>query len=138
MSEYPEGDSSLLQLQEVDSSRMGGHVLSPSFNSSSPSQPVESHPICIPSPYTDLGHDFTTLPFYSPALLGYGTSPLADCSSVRQSLSPTFFWPPHSHVSSLELYQQQTPLQQNHPTGGTWAELTPHDHGEEENWYVEV
>ncbi|XP_059354812.1 estrogen receptor beta-1 [Carassius carassius] len=125
MSEYAEGDSSLLQLQEVDSSRMGGHVLSPTFNSSSPSLPVESHPICIPSPYTDLGHDFTTLPFYSPSLLGYGTSPLSDC--------PTLFWPPHSHVSSLALHQQQTRLQPNHPTGGTWAELTPHDHGEEEN-----
>ncbi|KAL0164370.1 hypothetical protein M9458_040123 [Cirrhinus mrigala] len=133
MSEYPEGDSPLLQLQEVDSSRVGGHVLSPIFNSSSPSLPAESHPICIPSPYTDLGHDFTTLPFYSPTLLGYGTSPLSDCSSVRQSLSPTLFWPPHSHVSSLALHQQQTRLQQNHPNGGTWAELTPHDHGEEEN-----
>uniref|UniRef100_A0A672KE26 Estrogen receptor beta-1-like n=1 Tax=Sinocyclocheilus grahami TaxID=75366 RepID=A0A672KE26_SINGR len=133
MSVYPEGDSPLLQLQEVDSSRLGGHVLSPAFNSSSPSLPVESHPICIPSPYTDIGHDFTTLPFYSPALLGYGTSPLSDCPSVRQSLSPSLYWPPHSHVSSIALHQQQTRLQQNHPTGGSWAELTPHDHSEEEN-----
>lgn len=136
MSEYPEGDSPLLQLQEVDSSRVGGHVLSPVFNSSSPSLPMESHPICIPSPYTDLGHDFTTLPFYSPALLGYGASPLPDCPSVQQSLSPTLFWPPHSHVSSIALHQQQTQLQQNHPASGTWAELTPHDHSQEENWYV--
>uniref|UniRef100_A0A8C2DHZ3 Estrogen receptor 2a n=1 Tax=Cyprinus carpio TaxID=7962 RepID=A0A8C2DHZ3_CYPCA len=133
MSVYPEGDSPLLQLQEVDSSRVGGHVLSPAFNSSSPSLPVESHPICIPSPYTDLSHDFTTLPFYSPALLGYGAAPLSDCPSVRQSLSPSLFWPPHSHVSSVALHQQQTRLQQNHPTGGSWAELTPHDHSEEEN-----
>uniref|UniRef100_A0A8C0YMV2 Estrogen receptor 2a n=1 Tax=Cyprinus carpio carpio TaxID=630221 RepID=A0A8C0YMV2_CYPCA len=133
MSVYPEGDSPLLQLQEVDSSRVGGHVLSPAFNSPSPSLPVESHPICIPSPYTDLGHDFTTLPFYSPALLGYGAAPLSDCPSVRQSLSPSLFWPPHSHVSSVALHQQQTRLQQNHPTGGSWAELTPHDHSEEEN-----
>uniref|UniRef100_A0A8C0YVT1 Estrogen receptor 2a n=2 Tax=Cyprinus carpio TaxID=7962 RepID=A0A8C0YVT1_CYPCA len=125
--------SPLLQLQEVDSSRVGGHVLSPAFNSPSPSLPVESHPICIPSPYTDLGHDFTTLPFYSPALLGYGAAPLSDCPSVRQSLSPSLFWPPHSHVSSVALHQQQTRLQQNHPTGGSWAELTPHDHSEEEN-----
>ncbi|XP_043093809.1 estrogen receptor 2a [Puntigrus tetrazona] len=132
MSEYPEGDSCLLQLQEVDSNRVGGHVLSPAFNSSSPSLSVESHPICIPSPYTDLSHDFSTLPFYSPALLGYGASPLSDCPSVRQSLSPSLFWPPHSHVSSIALHQQQNRLQQNHPAGGTWADLTPHDHSEEE------
>ncbi|XP_051500631.1 estrogen receptor beta [Myxocyprinus asiaticus] len=133
MSEYPEGDSPLLQLQEVDSSRVGAHVLSPFFNSTSPALPVESHPICIPSPYSDIDHDFTTLPFYGPTLLDYGAPPLSDCPSVRQSLSPTLFWPPHSHVSSLALHQQQTHLQQNHTTNGTWTELMPHDHADEKN-----
>ncbi|XP_051954267.1 estrogen receptor beta-1 isoform X2 [Xyrauchen texanus] len=131
MSEYLEGDSPLLQLQEVDSSRVGAHVLTPFFNSTSPALPVESHPICIPSPYTDIGHDFTTLSFYSPTLLGYGAPPPSDCPSVRQSLSPPIFWPPHSHVSSLAL--QQSRLQQNHTTNGTWTELTPHDQANEKN-----
>ncbi|TRY94951.1 hypothetical protein DNTS_013100 [Danionella cerebrum] len=129
MAEYPEGNGHALQLQEVDSSRVG-HVLTPIFNSSSP---AENHPICIPSPYTDLGHDFTTLPFYGHALLGYGSSPLSECSSVRQSLSPTLFWPPHGHVSSLSLHQQHNRLQPNHPNGATWTEHTPHDYAEEEN-----
>nr|AFC36883.1 estrogen receptor beta 2 [Paramisgurnus dabryanus] len=133
MSEYPQEENSVPQMQEVDSSRLGSHVLAPIFNSTSPSLTAESHPICIPSPYTDLGHDFTTLPFYSPTLLGYGAPSLSDCPSVRQSLSPTLFWPPHSHVSSFALHQQQTRLQQNHPANGSWAELTPHDHAEEEN-----
>lgn len=133
MSEYPEEENSVQRMHEVDSSQLGSHVLSPIFNSSSPSLSVESHPICIPSPYTDLGHDFTALPFYSPTLLGYGAPPLSDCPSVRQSLSPTLFWPPHSQVSSFALHQQQTRLQQNHSASGTWAELTPHDHVEEEN-----
>nr|AAK16742.1 estrogen receptor beta [Danio rerio] len=132
MSEYPEGDSPLLQLQEVDSGRVGGHILSPIFNSSSPSLPVENHPICIPSPYTDLGTTSALCPFTVPLCWGTSTSPLSDCSSVRQSLSPTLFWPPHSHVSSLTL-QQQSRLQQNHATSGTWTEHTPHDHVEEEN-----
>lgn len=136
MSEYPEEENSVQHMQEVDSSRLGSHVLSPIFNSASPSLPVESHPICIPAPYTDLGHDFSTLPFYSPTLLGYGAATLSDCPSVRQPLSPTLFWPPHSHVSSFALHQQQTRLQQNHPASGTWAELIPHDHVEEENRYV--
>ncbi|XP_063079621.1 estrogen receptor 2a isoform X1 [Engraulis encrasicolus] len=77
--------------------------LSPSFGTPSPSAlpppppppALESQPICIPSPYTDLGHDFGALPFYSPGLVGYGGPPIADCPPpVRQSLSPTtLFWP---------------------------------------------
>ncbi|KAI4890798.1 hypothetical protein NFI96_001406 [Prochilodus magdalenae] len=86
---------------------------------------MESHPICIPSPYTDIGHDFATLPFYSPTLLSYSSTSLSDCPSVRQSLSPTLFWPSHSHVSPLTLHRSQSHTQQSHLNSGPWQELTP-------------
>ncbi|XP_066533917.1 LOW QUALITY PROTEIN: estrogen receptor 2a [Hoplias malabaricus] len=132
MSESPERDAPLLQLQEVESSKVGGQVLSPVFNSS-PSLPMESHPVCIPSPYTDLNHDFPTLPFYSPTLLGYSSGSLSDCPSVRQSLSPTIFWTSHSHMSPLTLHRSQTHVQQNQLSSGAWQELTTHDYPPEEN-----
>uniref|UniRef100_A0A8B9LTJ4 Estrogen receptor 2a n=1 Tax=Astyanax mexicanus TaxID=7994 RepID=A0A8B9LTJ4_ASTMX len=134
MSKSPEKNSPLLQLQEADSSRVGSRVLSPLFNtSSSPVLPMESHPICIPSPYTDLGHDFTTLPFYSPTLLGYSGTSLSDCPSARQSLSPTLFWPSHNHVSTLSLHRPQTHTQHNQLSSGAWQELISHDYIAEEN-----
>ncbi|KAF4070787.1 hypothetical protein AMELA_G00277570 [Ameiurus melas] len=119
MSESPERDVPLLQLQEVNSSRAGGCALSSRMNSSSPTVTMESHPICIPSPYVDIGHDFTALPFYSPSLLGYSGPPLPDCPSV----SPTLFWPSQGHTASLALHRPQSHCQQNQPSNGTWQEL---------------
>uniref|UniRef100_A0AAY5EP89 Estrogen receptor 2a n=1 Tax=Electrophorus electricus TaxID=8005 RepID=A0AAY5EP89_ELEEL len=117
----------LLQLQEVDSSRAGpGHVLSPAFDSSPPpALPVESHPICIPSPYTDISHDFTALPFYNSTLLGYGGPPLSECPPVRQSLSPGLFWPSHGHAASLALHRSRSHAPQNQLSGGAWQEPLP-------------
>ncbi|CAB1343042.1 unnamed protein product [Coregonus sp. 'balchen'] len=132
-SPLPERDSApLLQLQEVDPSRVGrgGRILSPIFSAPSPPLPMEAHPICIPSPYTDIGHDFNPLSFYSPTLLSYGGPALPDCPSARQSLSPSFFWPPHAHVGpSLALHHRpQSRPQQGQPTRVPWVELSPRDH----------
>ncbi|KAL0967508.1 hypothetical protein UPYG_G00253130 [Umbra pygmaea] len=127
----PERDSlSLMKLQEVDSSHVGGsgrNILSPMFTSSSPVRPVEARPVCIPSPYTDIGHDFTSLSFYSPTLLSYGGPGLHDRPSVRQSLSPSLFWPPHAYVGPpLALrHRPQSRSQQIQPTRGQWVELSP-------------
>lgn len=136
MTESPDREPPLLQLQEADTSRADPRVLSPIFGSASPALPVESHPICIPSPYTDISHDFAPLPFYSPTLLAYGGTPLSDCASVRQSLSPTLFWSSHSHVSSLALHRPQSRLQHTQPTHPAWAELASHDHTAVENRVV--
>lgn len=138
MSESPERDAPLLQLQEVNSSRAGGYTLSRinSSSSSSPTMTMESHPICIPSPYADIGHEFSTLPFYSPTLLSYSGPPLPDCPSVHQSLSPTIFWPSQSHMAPLALHRQQSHCQQNQPSNGTWQELTSHNYTANENRYV--
>lgn len=125
----PNRDSPLLQLQEADSRRTGGRVLSPIFSSSPPALPIEAgHPICIPSPYTDINNDFAALPFYSPTLLSYAGPALPDCHSVRQSLSPSLFWPSHSHVGSpLALHRPQSCPEHIQPAHNLWSELSPKD-----------
>lgn len=138
MSEPSHRDTLLQQLQEVDSSRAGGCALSSRkvSSSSSPTVTMESHPICIPSPYADIGHDFTTLPFYSPTLLSYSGPPLADCPSVHQSLSPTLFWPSQSHMAPLALHRPQSHCQQNQPSNGTWQELTTRNYTATDSRYT--
>ncbi|XP_071777415.2 estrogen receptor 2a isoform X1 [Centroberyx gerrardi] len=126
----PEREQPLLQLQEVDSSRVGARVLSPVLSSSSPGLSLESgQPICIPSPYTDLGHDFT-IPFYSPAIFSYAGPNLSDCPAVRQSLSPSVFWPGHGHGHvgpPIPLHRSQSRPQHGQPIHSQWVELSPRD-----------
>lgn len=126
MTQSPGRDGPLLQLQKVDSSQAGAQELSPVFSAPSPALPtLESHPICIPSPYTELGHDFGTLPFYGSSLAGYSGPSIADCPPMRQSLSPTLFWPPpshHGHVSPLAVHRPQSRLQHGQTTNGAWSE----------------
>ncbi|XP_076023174.1 estrogen receptor 2a [Genypterus blacodes] len=125
----PHKDQPLLQLQEVDSSRVGSGVLSPILGSSSPSLSLEpSQPICIPSPYTDLGHDFAPIPFYSPTIFSYTAPGISDCSSVHQSLSPSLFWPSHGHMGPpIPLHRSQSHPQQSQPIHSAWVELSPRD-----------
>ncbi|XP_034018271.1 estrogen receptor 2a [Thalassophryne amazonica] len=120
----PEKDQPLLQLQEVDSSRVGSCVLSPIL-SSSPVLSVEaSQPICIPSPYTDLGHDFASIPFYSPAIFSYAGPAISECSPVHQSLSPSLFWPSPSHMGApIPLHRSQTRSHHPQPIQSQWMEL---------------
>ncbi|XP_010794986.1 estrogen receptor beta-like [Notothenia coriiceps] len=118
---FQEKEHSLLQLQEVDSSRVGCRALPPPLRASSPGLSMENQPICIPSPYTDIGHDFPPLPFYSPTIFTYAGPGISDCPSVRQSLSPSLFWPSHSHVGPLPLHQAQARPPQ--PVHSPWVEL---------------
>ena len=126
----PKREQPLLQLQEVDSSRMGSaHILSPILKSSpSPGLALDSsHPICIPSPYTDLGHDFGAVPFYSPTIFSYTAPGLPDRSPVRQSLSPSFFWPGHTHMGPAIPLHRTLSCQRAQPLHGSWAELSPRE-----------
>ncbi|XP_024912375.1 estrogen receptor 2a isoform X1 [Cynoglossus semilaevis] len=129
-----EKEQPLLQLQEVGSSRVRGCMLSPILSScsssSSPGMTLDpSHPICIPSPYTDLGHDFTaSLPFYSPTIFTYPSPSVADGSSGRQSLSPSVFWAGHGRVgSTVPLHHPQGRPQHAPTLQRTWVELTPRE-----------
>ncbi|KAM6915709.1 estrogen receptor 2a [Xenentodon cancila] len=108
----------LLQLQEVDSSRVGSRILSPVHSCSSPGLSHEtSQPICIPTPYTDLGHDFTTIPFYSPTIFSYAGPSISEGPSVHQSLSASLFWPSHGHMGpSIPLHHSQARPQHGQPS----------------------
>ncbi|XP_068198142.1 estrogen receptor 2a isoform X2 [Antennarius striatus] len=120
----PEKDQPLLQLQKVDSSRICNRVLSPIRSSSLET----SQPICIPSPYTDLSHDYATLPFYSPTIFSYASPGIPDCSSVHQSISPSLFWPSHGHVgSAIPLRHPQARPKHRQPIQTPWVELSPVD-----------
>lgn len=124
-----EREQPLLQLQEVDSSRVGSHVLSPALSSSSPALSLESsQPICIPSPYTDLSHDFPTLPLYSPTIFSYAGPNLSNCPSVHQSLSSSLFWSSHGPVGSpIPLRRPQPRPQHGQAIYSPWVDLSPRD-----------
>ncbi|XP_013870853.1 estrogen receptor 2a [Austrofundulus limnaeus] len=112
----------LLQLQEVDSSRVAAHILSPVLSSSPGLSQDTSQPICIPAPYTDLGHDFSALSFYSPTIFSYAGPSMSERPAVCQSLSASLFWPGPGHVGgSIPLHCPQTRGQQHHqPVQGPW------------------
>uniref|UniRef100_A0A8D2ZWD9 Estrogen receptor 2b n=1 Tax=Scophthalmus maximus TaxID=52904 RepID=A0A8D2ZWD9_SCOMX len=125
----------LLQLQEVDSSkaseRPSSRVLLPPVYS--PPLGMDNHTVCIPSPYTDGGHEYNhghgPLTFYGPPALSYARPPIADGqSSLCPPLSPTAFWPTHGHTSvpSLTLRCPQ-PLVYNEPSPHVpWLEPKAH------------
>uniref|UniRef100_A0A3Q0RTE0 Estrogen receptor 2b n=1 Tax=Amphilophus citrinellus TaxID=61819 RepID=A0A3Q0RTE0_AMPCI len=88
----------------------------------SPPVGMDSHTVCIPSPYTDSNHDYNhghgPLTFYSPSMLTYSRPPITDSpSSLCPPLSPSAFWPSHTHhnVPSLTLHCTQ-PLVYNEPS----------------------
>lgn len=112
----------LLQLQEVDSSRAGSCVLSPNLSSSSPGLSHEtSQPICIPAPYADLSHDFTSIPFYNPTIFSYASPSMSECPSVHQSLSASLFWQSHGHVGpTIPLHRSQARAQHGQPIQSPW------------------
>ncbi|XP_068609553.1 estrogen receptor 2a [Brachionichthys hirsutus] len=115
----PEKDRPLLQLQKVDSSRIGSRVLSPVRGS-----PLETgQPICIPSPYTELSHDYAALPFYSPTIFSYAGPGISDGAAVHQSISPSLFWPSHGHVgSAIPLRHPQARPKHGQPIQIPWVE----------------
>ncbi|XP_059208736.1 estrogen receptor 2b [Centropristis striata] len=125
----------LLQLQEVDSSKSLERLNSPGLRPPvySPPLGMDSHTVCIPSPYADSSHEYNhshgPLTFYSPSMLSYGRPPITDSpSSLCPSLSPSAFWPSHSHpnMSSLTLRCPQ-PLVYNEPSPHTpWLETKTH------------
>ena len=124
-----ERDKPLLQLQEVDSSRAVSRVLSPILTSPSPALSSEgAPPVCIPSPYTELTPDYSTLPFYSPTIFSYNSPGLSDCSTVHQSLSPSLFWSGHGHVGSpLPLHRAQTRPPPSQSANSPWVEIPPRE-----------
>lgn len=122
-----------LQLQTVDSSKASERPSSPGLMPAAYSPPlsVDSHTVCIPSPYTDSSNEYGhgPLTFYSPSVLSYTRPPISDSpSSLCPSLSPSAFWPSHSHptLSSLTLHCPQPPCYNEPGSHAPWLESKPH------------
>ncbi|XP_041122867.1 estrogen receptor beta-like [Polyodon spathula] len=116
MTDLPNTEPHLLQLQGVGSSKVSGMTCSPGIScpishlGAMPALMMERHAVCIPSPYRDSNHDCTALAFYSPSMLGYSghsNGSILDSPTVRPCLSPSAFWHPPSDISSLALDCQQ-------------------------------
>ncbi|XP_043961999.1 estrogen receptor 2a [Gambusia affinis] len=114
----PEKHQPLLQLQEVDSSRVGSRMLSPALTHEA------CQPICIPAPYTDLGHDFTPISFYSPTIFSYAGQSISECQSVHPSLSASLFWPRSGHVgAALPLHRSPGRAQHGQAVQNPWENV---------------
>ncbi|KAJ8290337.1 hypothetical protein GJAV_G00011570 [Gymnothorax javanicus] len=136
MAGSPGNERPLLQLQEVDSSKAGENggpagLLPAMYSGTLPALSAENHDaMCISSPYTDSGHDYPALTFYSPPILGHGGAAIQESPAMHRSLSPSLFWPSHGHnghVSPLSLHFQQ-PLMYRELPPAQWAEPKPHEH----------
>ncbi|XP_072128293.1 estrogen receptor 2a isoform X1 [Mobula birostris] len=84
----------------------------------------ESGTVCIPAPYVENRHEFPTLAFYSPSIMGYSVPGDAGTESTftRQALSPSVYWPSSGHVSPITLHCQQ-PVMYADPPQSPWSEL---------------
>ncbi|XP_072220850.1 estrogen receptor 2b isoform X1 [Leuresthes tenuis] len=125
----------LLQLQEVDSSKASERPTSPGLLPTmySPPLSMDSHTVCIPSPYTDSSHDYNhghgPFTFYSPSVLSYTRPPITDSpSSLCPPLSPSAFWPSHNHhnIPSLTLHCTQPLLYNESNQHAPWLEPKAH------------
>ncbi|XP_023208467.1 estrogen receptor beta-like isoform X2 [Xiphophorus maculatus] len=124
----------VLQLHDEDYSKASERPTSPVLHPTmySPPMGIESHTVCIPSPYTDSSHDYhghPPLTFYSPSVLSYTRAPITDSPpSMCPPMSPPSFWPSHNHhsIPSLTLHCTQ-PLVYNEPNPqGPWLESKSH------------
>ncbi|XP_027891342.1 estrogen receptor 2b isoform X3 [Xiphophorus couchianus] len=124
----------VLQLHDEDYSKASERPTSPVLLPTmySPPMGIESHTVCIPSPYTDSSHDYhghPPLTFYSPSVLSYTRAPITDSPpSMCPPMSPPSFWPSHNHhsIPSLTLHCTQ-PLVYNEPNPqGPWLESKSH------------
>lgn len=123
----------LLQLQEVDSSKSSERPSSPGIISAlySPPLGMDSHTVCIQSPYTDSSHEYGNGPltFYSPSVLGYARPPITDSPSpLCPALSPSAFWPSNNHpnMPPLTLRCPQPLVYNDHSPHAPWLEHKTH------------
>uniref|UniRef100_A0AAQ4QJ69 Estrogen receptor 2b n=1 Tax=Gasterosteus aculeatus aculeatus TaxID=481459 RepID=A0AAQ4QJ69_GASAC len=102
----------------------------------SPTDPplgMDGQTVCIPSPYTDSGHEYNhghgPLNFYNPAVLSYARPPATDSpSSLCPPLSPSAFWPSNGHpnMPSMTLRCPQPLLYSEPSPHAPWLEAKPH------------
>uniref|UniRef100_UPI00398EE438 estrogen receptor 2a n=1 Tax=Pristiophorus japonicus TaxID=55135 RepID=UPI00398EE438 len=128
--------SQMSELQELRPGTADNHIknsppglaAATQYSSTLPVLP-EQGPVCIPSPYMENSHEFPTLAFYSPSILGYSMP--SDVSGpdgiiMRQSSSPSMYWSSAGHVSPITLHCQQ-PIMYTEQPKSPWDDLRSGD-----------
>ncbi|XP_022382795.1 estrogen receptor beta isoform X1 [Enhydra lutris kenyoni] len=119
--EFPQ----LLPIQDMDIKNSPSSLNSPaSYNCSQSVLPLEHGPICIPSSYVESRHEYSTMTFYSPAVMNYSIPSSAGNSEGgpgRQTTSPNVLWPTPEHLSPLAIHCQSSLLYAE-PQKSPWCE----------------
>ncbi|XP_004738969.1 estrogen receptor beta [Mustela nigripes] len=119
--EFPQ----LLPIQDMDIKNSPSSLNSPaSYNCSQSVLPLEHGPIYIPSSYVESRHEYSTMTFYSPAVMNYSLPSSASNSEGgpgRQTTSPNVLWPTPGHLSPLAIHCQSSLLYAE-PQKSPWCE----------------
>ncbi|XP_004837473.1 estrogen receptor beta isoform X2 [Heterocephalus glaber] len=123
--------SELLPIQDMDIKNSPPSLNSPaSYNCSQSVLPLEHGPIYIPSSYVDNRHEYSTMTFYSPAVMNYsipGGASNLEGGTGRQTTSPNMLWPAPGHLSPLAIHCQSSLLYAE-PQKSPWCEARSLEH----------
>ncbi|XP_010601305.1 estrogen receptor beta isoform X1 [Fukomys damarensis] len=100
------------------------------YNCSQSVLPLEHGPIYIPSSYVDSRHEYSTMAFYSPAVVNYsipGSASDFEGGPGRQTTSPNMLWPAPGHLSPLAIHCQPSLLYAE-PPKSPWCEARALEH----------
>ncbi|KAM4832928.1 estrogen receptor beta isoform X3 [Urocitellus parryii] len=101
-----------------------------SYNCSQSVLPLEHGPIYIPSSYVESHHEYSSMTFYSPAVMNYSISSTSDnieSGLGQQTASPHVLWPTPGHLSPLAIHCQSSLLYAE-PQKSPWCEARSLEH----------
>ncbi|KAM4832926.1 estrogen receptor beta isoform X1 [Urocitellus parryii] len=123
--------SQLLPVQDMDIKNSPSSLNSPaSYNCSQSVLPLEHGPIYIPSSYVESHHEYSSMTFYSPAVMNYSISSTSDnieSGLGQQTASPHVLWPTPGHLSPLAIHCQSSLLYAE-PQKSPWCEARSLEH----------
>ncbi|XP_007531776.2 estrogen receptor beta [Erinaceus europaeus] len=123
--------SQLLSIQDMDIKNSPSSLNSPaSYNCSQSVLPLEHGPIYIPSSYVENRHEYSTMTFYSPAVMNYSIPSSANISEGgpgRQTAGSNVLWPTPGHLSPLSIHCQPSLLYAE-PQKSPWCEARSLEH----------
>uniref|UniRef100_A0A8C9PLU1 Estrogen receptor beta n=1 Tax=Spermophilus dauricus TaxID=99837 RepID=A0A8C9PLU1_SPEDA len=123
--------SQLLPVQDMDIKNSPSSLNSPaSYNCSQSVLPLEHGPIYIPSSYVESHHEYSSMTFYSPAVMNYSISSTSDNNESglgQQTASPHVLWPTPGHLSPLAIHCQSSLLYAE-PQKSPWCEARSLEH----------
>uniref|UniRef100_I3MP59 Estrogen receptor beta n=1 Tax=Ictidomys tridecemlineatus TaxID=43179 RepID=I3MP59_ICTTR len=123
--------SQLLPVQDMDIKNSPSSLNSPaSYNCSQSVLPLDHGPIYIPSSYVESHHEYSSMTFYSPAVMNYSISSTSDNNESglgQQTASPHVLWPTPGHLSPLAIHCQSSLLYAE-PQKSPWCEARSLEH----------